>query len=106
MKVSIEMRGAYGIAGGIAEQAISSIRTVVAYVGEKRTMERFNQALEKTTALGIKQGLMKGLVVGTMGIIYALWAYQAWIGSILVTEKGAEGGHVFISGICVILGGL
>jgi len=106
MKVSIEMREAYGVAGGIAEQAISSIRTVVSYVGERQTMERFNQALARPMLLGIKQGLVKGLVVGTTGMIYALWAFQAWIGAVLVTEKGAKGGHVFVAGICVILGGL
>ncbi|ONK77679.1 uncharacterized protein A4U43_C02F9360 [Asparagus officinalis] len=106
MKVSEDIREAYGIAGGIADQAVSSIRTVVAYVGERQTMESFSQALEKTTALGIKQGLMKGILVGTMGMIYAIWAFQTWYGSVLVTEKGAQGGSIIVAGICVILGGL
>ena len=59
MKISEEMTEAYGIAGGIAEQAILSIRTMVSYVGEKQTMERFNQALERTTVLGVKQGFVE-----------------------------------------------
>lgn len=106
MKVSVEMGQAYGIAGGIADQAISSIRTVVSFVGEKQTMERFSQAHEKATLLGIKQGLFKGLAVGTIGMIYAIWSFQIWMGSVLVTEKGVSGGRVFVTGICVIMSGL
>ena len=100
------MHGAYGVAGGIAEQAISSIRTVYSYVGEHQTLKKFSIALEKATGLGIKQGFTKGLLIGSMGMIYAAWAFQAWVGSKLVTERGEKGGLVFVSGICVILGGL
>ncbi|KAL6193236.1 hypothetical protein ACLB2K_034320 [Fragaria x ananassa] len=104
--LGVKMHGAYGVAGGIAEQAFSSIRTVYSYVGEHQTLKKFSIALEKATALGIKQGFTKGLLIGSMGMIYAAWAFQAWVGSKLVTERGEKGGLVFVSGICVILGGL
>ncbi|CAN6548837.1 unnamed protein product [Malus baccata var. baccata] len=104
-KLGGKIAGAYGVAGGIAEQAISSIRTVYSYVGENQTLKKFGIALEKCTELGIKQGFTKGLLIGSMGMIYAAWAFQAWVGSKLVTERGEKGGLVFISGICVILGG-
>lgn len=39
-------------------------------------------------------------------MIYAAWAFQAWVGCKLFTREGQKGGHVFISGICVIMGGL
>ncbi|KAL2547092.1 ABC transporter B family member 15 [Forsythia ovata] len=106
MNLGIKSKEAYGVAGGIAEQAISSIRTVYSYVGEHQTLKRFSHALQGSTNLGIKQGLVKGLLIGSMGMIFATWAFQSWVGSILVTEKGESGGHVFVSGICVILGGL
>ena len=106
MKVGVDMTEAYGIAGGIAEQAISSIRTVVSYVGERRTLERFKQALERSTALGKKQGFIKGVVTGSMGMVYAVWSFDAWFSSYLVIKMGAKGGHVFIASICVIMGGL
>ena len=77
-EVEVEKGKACGIAGGIAEQAISSIRTLVSNVVEQRTLERFNQALEKSTALGIEQGFLKGVVFGTSGLVYAIWAFQAW----------------------------
>ncbi|KAI9169576.1 hypothetical protein LWI28_014310 [Acer negundo] len=109
-KVLMELGGkakdAYGVAGGIAEQAISSIRNVYSYVGEHQTLDRFSHALQKSLKLGMKQGLTKGLLIGSMGMIYATWAFQAWAGSVLVIEKGEKGGFVFISGIFTILGGM
>ncbi|KAK9104290.1 hypothetical protein Scep_021134 [Stephania cephalantha] len=101
-----QKRDAYGVAGGILEQALSSIRTVFSYVGEHQTQEKFSQALQRSTELGVKQGLVKGLLIGSMGMMYATWAFQSWVGSILVTERGDKGGPVFIAEVCVILGGL
>ncbi|KAA8529665.1 hypothetical protein F0562_034235 [Nyssa sinensis] len=106
MELGKKMKEAYGVAGGIAEQAISSIRTVYSFVGEHQTLDGFSQAHQKCTELGTKQGLAKGLMMGSMGMIYAVWSFQGWIGSILVTEKGERGAPVFFSGLCVILGGL
>ncbi|KAE8667230.1 putative F-box and wd40 domain protein [Hibiscus syriacus] len=53
-----------------------------------------------------EQGFTKGLLIGSMGMIYAAWAFQAWVGGVLVTEKGENDGAVFVAGICIILGGL
>ncbi|KAK8582901.1 hypothetical protein V6N13_069667 [Hibiscus sabdariffa] len=106
MNVGVEMKAAYGNAGGIAEQAISSIRTVYSYVAECQTLDKFSNALQKSMELGMKQGFTKGLLIGSMGMIYAAWAFQAWVGGVLVTEKGESGGNVFVAGICIILGGL
>ncbi|KAH7856974.1 hypothetical protein Vadar_007449 [Vaccinium darrowii] len=105
MELGMKMKDAYGVAGEIAEQAISSIRTVYSFVAEHRTLNNFSLALQKSTELGIKQGLTKGLLIGSMGMIYINWAFLAWLGSILVTKKGESSGEVFISGLCVILGG-
>jgi len=72
-----EARAAYEEAGGVAEQAVSSIRTVVSYRGERQTLERFGRALARSTALGIKQGLIKGAVIGSLGIMYAVWSFMS-----------------------------
>lgn len=106
MKLSLKMKQAYGVAGGMAEQAISSIRTVYSYVGERQTIERFGHELQESTDIGIKQGLTKGLLVGSMGMVFVNWAFTTWVGSVLVTENGESGGRVFIAGVCYILGGL
>ncbi|KAM7269000.1 hypothetical protein ACFE04_024497 [Oxalis oulophora] len=103
--LGMKMRGVYGVAGGIAEQAISSVRTVYSYVGENQTLDRFSNALQKSMELGVKMGFTKGLLIGSMGMVYAIWGFQAWAGSVLVIERGEKGGLVYIAGICVILGG-
>lgn len=106
MNLGTKIDNANGVAGGIAEQAISSIRTVYSCVGENQTLARLNQAFEKCMDLGIRQGLTKGLLLGSMGVVYAAWACQAWTGSLLVTRRGENGGHVFISGLCIFMGGM
>ncbi|PQQ06980.1 hypothetical protein Pyn_36584 [Prunus yedoensis var. nudiflora] len=90
--MGLVMKGieAYGIAGGFAEQAISSVQHFTSEV----------------TKLGIKVGLVKGLLMGSMGIIYIGWGFQAWVGTYLVTQKGEDGGHVFVAGFNVLMGGL
>ncbi|KAK3037124.1 hypothetical protein RJ639_031543 [Escallonia herrerae] len=105
MDVGTKMVDSYGVAGGIAEQAISSIRTVYSYVGERQTINWFNNALERTMTLGIKQGSARGLMIGSMGIVYVSWGFQAWFGCILVTEKGEKGGNIFIAGFNCLMGG-
>ncbi|KAF7822863.1 putative multidrug resistance protein [Senna tora] len=106
LDVAMKMIESYGVAGGIAEQAISSIRTVYSYVGENQTLNRFSSALEKVMELGIKQGFAKGLMLGSLGVIYISWGFQAWVGTFLIAEKGEEGGHVFVAGFNVLMGGL
>uniref|UniRef100_A0A7N0V0U0 Uncharacterized protein n=1 Tax=Kalanchoe fedtschenkoi TaxID=63787 RepID=A0A7N0V0U0_KALFE len=104
--LGMKMIEAYGVAGGIAQQAISSIRTVYSYVAERQTCQKFSDALQTTMELGIKQGFAKGLMMGTMGVIYVSWAFQAFVGSYLVAEKNESGGHVFIAGFNVLMAGL
>uniref|UniRef100_A0ACD5URQ8 Uncharacterized protein n=1 Tax=Avena sativa TaxID=4498 RepID=A0ACD5URQ8_AVESA len=101
-----ETRAAYEAAGGIAEQAVSSIRTVASYNGERQTLERFRRALARSTELGIRQGLIKGAVIGSMGVIYAVWSFMSWIGSLLIIHQNAQGGHVFVAAICIVLTGM
>ncbi|KAJ7566760.1 hypothetical protein O6H91_02G117200 [Diphasiastrum complanatum] len=97
---------AYIEAGTIAEQAISSIRTVYSFVGESRTLNSYSKSLELTVRIGLKQGLAKGLAVGSNGINFALWAIMAWYGSMLISQGHANGGQVLTTGFAVIAGGI
>ncbi|XP_073138767.1 putative multidrug resistance protein [Henckelia pumila] len=106
MNIGMKNKDAYDVAGGIVEQAISSVRTVYSYVGECQTLESFGGALQESMKLGIKQGLLKGLMIGSMGIMFAAWAFESWAGSVLVLERGESGGRVFIAAVCIVLGGL
>nr|XP_043620127.1 putative multidrug resistance protein [Erigeron canadensis] len=106
MDVGMLMVASYDTAGSIAEQAVSSIRTVYSYVGEQQTIDKFSNALQTTMKLGMKQGFARGLMLGSMGIIYISWAFQGWIGSLLVTKHREKGGDVFAAGFNILMGGL
>nr|TKR97719.1 hypothetical protein D5086_0000210140 [Populus alba] len=71
-----------------------------------RTVKAYKISLEPTLKHGIKQGLMKGMVIGTIGVTFAVWALQGWYGSTLVMHKKAKGGDVFTAGVSIVYGGL
>ncbi|TKY66233.1 ABC transporter B family member 15 [Spatholobus suberectus] len=106
MGLSSKIREEYNQAGTVAEQTISSIRTVYSFVGESKTMTAFSNALQGTVGLGLKQGLAKGLAIGSNGVVFGIWSFMCYYGSRLVIYHGAEGGTVFAVGASIAVGGL
>lgn len=106
MGIARKMRDEYNKAGTIAEQAISSIRTVYSFVGESKTITEYSAALQGTTELGLRQGLAKGLAVGSNGLVFAIWSFMSYYGSRMVMYHGAHGGTVFAVGAAIAIGGL
>ncbi|XP_062217408.1 putative multidrug resistance protein [Phragmites australis] len=100
------IREQYARPGAIAEQAVSSVRTAYSFVAERSTMARFSAALEKSARLGIKQGLTKGIALGSNGIVFAIYAFNIWYGSRLVMYHGYPGGTVFMVSSLIIIGGV
>ncbi|KAF2943519.1 hypothetical protein DAI22_02g070401 [Oryza sativa Japonica Group] len=100
------IREQYTRPGAIAEQAMSSVRTVYSFVAERTTMAQFSAALEESVRLGLKQGLAKGVAIGSNGITFAILAFNVWYGSRLVMSHGYKGGTVFVVSYAVIQGGL
>ncbi|XP_020683761.1 putative multidrug resistance protein isoform X1 [Dendrobium catenatum] len=96
----------YNKAGQIAEQAISSIRTVYSSVSESPTITSFSSALNSSVRLGLQQGLAKGLAFGSNGITFSIWAFMSWYSSRLVILHKTTGGTVFAVGSCILAGGL
>lgn len=96
----------YGKANTIVEQALSSIKTIYSFTAERRIVERYSTILDRTTKLGIKQGIAKGLAIGCMGLSFTIWAFLAWYGSRLVMYKGESGGRIYAAGISFVLSGL
>nr|CAB3449155.1 unnamed protein product [Digitaria exilis] len=100
------IREQYTRPGAVAEQAVSSVRTVYSFVAERSTMAQFSAALEESARLGIKQGLAKGVAIGSNGITFTIWAFNVWYGSRLVMYHGYKGGTVFAVSAAIIVGGL
>ncbi|PSS33724.1 ABC transporter B family member 15 like [Actinidia chinensis var. chinensis] len=106
MGIARKMREEYNKAGTIAEQAISSIRTVYSFVGENKTIAEYSMALQGTVKLGLRQGLAKGLAIGSNGVVFAIWSFMSYYGSRMVMYHGAHGGTVFAVGAAIAIGGL
>ncbi|TQD82234.1 hypothetical protein C1H46_032206 [Malus baccata] len=106
MGLARQIREEYNKAGNIAEQAISSIRTVYAFVGENKTISEFSAALQGSVKLGLSQGLAKGLAIGSNGVVFAIWSFMSFYGSRMVMYHGAQGGTVFAVGAAIAVGGL
>ncbi|KAE8731965.1 putative ABC transporter B family member 8 [Hibiscus syriacus] len=104
--ISKKVSDEYGKAKAAVEQALSSIKTVYSFTAERRIVERYSAIMDRAVKLGLKQGIAKGLAVGSTGISFAIWAFVAWYGSHLVMYKGESGGRVYTAGLCFILGGL
>ena len=72
---------AYGQAGSIAEEVLSAVRTVVAFGGQSKEIERYDQKLEGAKTKGIFRGMLTGLSGGlTFGIMYAVYGLGFWYG--------------------------
>uniref|UniRef100_A0A1J3IP51 ABC transporter B family member 15 n=1 Tax=Noccaea caerulescens TaxID=107243 RepID=A0A1J3IP51_NOCCA len=106
MSISTKIREEYNEAGFVAEQAISSVRTVYAFSGEKKTISKFSTALQGSVKLGIRQGLAKGITIGSNGITFAMWGFMSWYGSRMVMYHGAQGGTVFAVAASIAIGGV
>ncbi|KAH9323257.1 hypothetical protein KI387_017896, partial [Taxus chinensis] len=74
--------------GWAQEQALSSIRTVYSFVGEKRTLDNYSAALDDLVKLGVKQGLAKGFSIGSNGASFTIWSFLSWYATRLVIALG------------------
>lgn len=96
----------YRRAGSIAEQAISSIRTVFSFVAEDVLAAKYVESLENSMPLGTKIGFAKGIGVGVIYLVtYATWALAFWYGSILVAKGEISGGGAIACFFGVTVGG-
>ncbi|XP_055855395.1 multidrug resistance protein homolog 49 [Episyrphus balteatus] len=78
---------AYSIAGNVAEEVFSGIRTVLAFSGERKESARYNKLLHPAENIGKKKGLYSGIGGGVMWfIIYCSYAIAMWYGVQLIIE--------------------
>ncbi|XP_040289632.1 ATP-binding cassette sub-family B member 5-like isoform X1 [Bufo bufo] len=96
---------AYAKAGSVAEEVLSSIRTVVAFGGQEKEIQRYTNNLGEAKQIGIKKAITSQLAVGFMFfMIYASYALGFWYGSILILGKnGYTIGDVLVVLFSVVL---
>ncbi|XP_063174293.1 bile salt export pump isoform X1 [Candoia aspera] len=79
---------AYAKAGAIADEVLSSIRTVAAFGGERKEVERYDKNLVFAQNWGIRKGIIMGFFTGYIWcIIFLCYALTFWYGSKLVLEE-------------------
>ncbi|KAJ0172665.1 hypothetical protein K1T71_011804 [Dendrolimus kikuchii] len=100
---TLELR-AYSVAGVIAEEVLAAIRTVVAFGGEHKEIERYSVRLEPAKKMGIKRGIYSGVGSGIMWfIIYATYALSFWYGVSLILESRHEENPVYTPAVLMII---
>uniref|UniRef100_H2YAP6 Uncharacterized protein n=1 Tax=Ciona savignyi TaxID=51511 RepID=H2YAP6_CIOSA len=79
---------AYAAAGAVAEEVLSSIRTVAAFGGEQKEVIRYSSKLDAAEKQGIRKGMTQGFFSGYMWcLIFLSYALAFWYGSSLVFDE-------------------
>eukprot|EP00741_Cyanophora_paradoxa_P024734 tig00000293_g23878.t1 len=76
---------AYAKAGDVADEVVTSIRTVVSYTGEEKEQQRYRDNLQEARRFGMKKGFGAGMSVGFMMLtMFCSYALAFWFGSWLI----------------------
>ncbi|KAG6459009.1 hypothetical protein O3G_MSEX011164 [Manduca sexta] len=79
---------ASGKAGNIAEEVLSAIRTVYAFSGQQKEIERYGKHLIDARKINIKKGLFNGIAMGTLFFcIFCSYALSFWFGYRLMVDE-------------------
>ncbi|XP_032731938.1 phosphatidylcholine translocator ABCB4 isoform X3 [Lontra canadensis] len=96
---------AYAKAGAVAEEVLAAIRTVIAFGGQKKELERYNKNLEEAKRIGIKKAITANISIGAAFLlIYASYALAFWYGTSLVLSREYTIGKVLTVFFSVLIG--
>ncbi|XP_021504023.1 phosphatidylcholine translocator ABCB4 isoform X1 [Meriones unguiculatus] len=96
---------AYAKAGAVAEEALGAIRTVIAFGGQNRELERYQKHLENAKKIGIKKAISANISMGiAFLLIYASYALAFWYGSTLVISKEYTIGNAMTVFFSILIG--
>uniref|UniRef100_A0A8D0EJ10 Phosphatidylcholine translocator ABCB4 n=1 Tax=Strix occidentalis caurina TaxID=311401 RepID=A0A8D0EJ10_STROC len=96
---------AYARAGAVAEEVLAAIRTVVAFGGQRKEIERYQKKLEDAKRVGIKKAISANISMGiAFFLIYASYALAFWYGTTLILSDDYTIGKVFTVFFSILLG--
>uniref|UniRef100_A0A8R1EVH8 Uncharacterized protein n=1 Tax=Caenorhabditis japonica TaxID=281687 RepID=A0A8R1EVH8_CAEJA len=97
----------YAVAGGIAEEVLTSIRTVIAFNGQEYECKRYEEALEHGKRTGIRKSILMGIGLASFFVtIYSSYALAFWVGTNFVFNGRITGGTVLTVFSSVMLGSM
>ncbi|XP_017766394.1 PREDICTED: multidrug resistance protein homolog 49 isoform X1 [Eufriesea mexicana] len=95
---------AYGQAGNVAEEVLAAIRTVIAFNGEQKEVDRYAEKLVPAEKTGIRRGMWSGVGGGVMWfIIYISYAVAFWYGVQLILEDRPKEVKEYTPAVLVIV---
>ncbi|CAF3981501.1 unnamed protein product [Rotaria sordida] len=87
----------YAKAGAVAEEVLSSIRTVFSYNGAAYELKRYEEHLRSAKLSGIRKGGLNGILMGIVWLlIFCVYALGFWYGAKLVRDEGFTIGGILI----------
>uniref|UniRef100_A0A7M4EZM6 ATP-binding cassette sub-family B member 5 n=1 Tax=Crocodylus porosus TaxID=8502 RepID=A0A7M4EZM6_CROPO len=96
---------AYAKAGAVAEEVLGAIRTVIAFGGQKKEIERYHKNLEDAKRIGIKKSITASISMGiAFLLIYASYALAFWYGTTLILSEDYTIGNVLTVFFAILLG--
>ena len=102
---SSESSDAYAKAGDIAQQVISSMRTVVAFGGQEREAQRYEKHLIEAENAGIKKSVATGLGIGSVQFfMFSVYSLGFYYGNINVSNGWMNAGDVLNTFFAIIIG--
>ncbi|CAL2047788.1 unnamed protein product [Caenorhabditis brenneri] len=97
----------YAVAGGIAEEVLTSIRTVIAFNGQEYECKRYEEALAHGKKTGIKKSFLIGAGLASFFvIIYASYCLAFWVGTNFVYSERLKSGTVLTVFFSVMMGSM
>ncbi|KAK0397958.1 hypothetical protein QR680_002358 [Steinernema hermaphroditum] len=97
----------YAIAGAIAEEVLTSIRTVVAFNGQSNECSRYDKALQAGKTDGIIKAIFVGIGNGlTFLIIFSSYTLAFWVGTDWVAWDMITADHLLTVFFSVMMGSM
>ncbi|XP_061811583.1 ATP-dependent translocase ABCB1-like isoform X3 [Nerophis lumbriciformis] len=98
-------QAAYAKAGAVAQEVLSSIRTVFAFNGQQKEIDRYQKHLEFAKKMGLKATLSANVIMGFTYLMYFLaFAPAFWYGSTLILSNEYTVGTVLAVLFSLLLG--
>ncbi|CAL1280383.1 unnamed protein product [Larinioides sclopetarius] len=95
----------YAVAGGIAEEVLSSIRTVTMFNGQEREVKRYESALNESLKIALRKYIFIAVAFGfSFLVLYSSYALTFWFGAKLVLANKMTPGDVFSVFFAVVIG--
>lgn len=100
-------QSAYARAGHLAEEVLAGIKTVAAFGGEKKEIERYENELDKALEEGKRRSIISGVGIGAIVfIIFGAYGLAFWAGSRWAADGLMTGAQVLNVVFAMIIGAM